>query len=221
MFRKDIPELKSNRKWASSHTLDVGILIETKKAFASTISYPKLKKLPPLTTKSSLDLSQNPFSRNDYRSVSRIMPPQPLKEVPKYHRKEALDLKLKSFNDLYNQSTEYITISNSTDSYSVPSDVLFRSLTIQHIYEATKSRIIFKESDGNINFPVSDLIMKEVLCYLYAEWTKENLGLSHGYVPGKENVMQILEFGLYLGLQGLVEMCCDHICLYIKGIVYN
>lgn len=227
MFRKDLAELKSNRKWASSHTLDVGIFVETKKAFSSTISYPKLKKLPPLTKNagiSDLDLSQNPFSRDDFRFSSKndqtvaAAVPINTKESINNSRKEQLVAKLRSFSDLYNRENyDYLTISNLNESYQVPFDICFRSGTIKHFYEATRSNTIFKESSGTINFSVSDDVIKEVLCFMYSEWIKENLGLSDIYRPGKDNLLQTMDFGLYLGLQGLVEMCCDHVCRYIKG----
>jgi hypothetical protein len=222
MFRKDLAELKSNRKWASSHTLDVGMLIETKQAFASNINYPK-KKLPPLKSIGSTDIYSLPNQYcKDYTSSSiKKEELASLKSTElKNQRKEDVAAKLCSLYDLVKEKTsEFIYISSSSESYQVPRAIAFTSSTIRHIYESTQNQSRFKESNGSISFEVSDMIMKEVLCFLYTEWIKINLEWPSSYEPTAENILQILEFGLYLGLQGLVEMCCKRAGHYIKCIL--
>ena len=219
MSRKD---LKTSRKWASSHTLNVGLSVETPKALASNISYPKLKKLPPLD-KALNTLSIAVVKDDIFPPIGSEIDNSSKISNLRNRQKEVLDNQLKNMETLVKQrQLDAITISNSTDAFHVPIDVAFISPTIRHIFEASQNRMIFKESNGHITLPASDMALKEILCHLYSQWIKQNLGLSSNCNPVKDNVLEVLELGLYLGLQELVEISCKIVCGNIKcNIIMN
>lgn len=227
------------KHWKSSRQIDIGMIVNHKLSDKSMIHYPvakratghlpKLKNPPPSYQGQNDNRSKISASLMADISAYHVIPSPAIERSPESH---LANLKLDDDHDMdkdwvrMQQSAIYrlvfetdpvapiLSVRAGPDRrlFQCARSVLYQSTTIKHIHESSHN---FLEEKEGLNFPsISADAFSHVIEHLnrtLLSKSKVDISMFSPYEIPTEYLFEVIQFGLYLDLQRLVEQCSTFI----------